>query len=48
VGGDLIEAKDTDENHADDRRSEKKGFPTGLKGNTLHVCLPALKTADVR
>jgi hypothetical protein len=48
VGGNLIEAEDTDENHAHNRSREKKSLPTGLKGNTLHVCLPALKTADVR
>ncbi len=48
IGSNLIEAKDTNENHTDNWSSEKKGFPTRLKGNTLHVCLPALKTADVR
>ena len=48
VGSNHIEAEDTDEDHANDRRGKKKGFPTGLKGNTLHVRLPALTTADVR
>ncbi len=48
VGGNFIEAEDTDENHAHNRSREKKSLPTGLKGNTLHALLPALKTADVR
>ncbi len=48
VGSNHIEAEDADENHADNRGGKKKGFPTGLKGNTLQVSLPALKTADVR
>ena len=40
VGRDFIEAEDTDENHAHNRSGEKKGLPTGLKCNTLHVRLP--------
>ena len=48
VGRDFVEAEDTDENHAHNRSGEKKGLPSGLKGNTLHECLPALKTADVK
>ena len=43
VGRDFIEAEDTDENHAHNRGGKKKGLPTGLKGNTLHVRLPALR-----
>jgi hypothetical protein len=42
VGGNLIEAEDADEDHTDNRGGKEKGFPTGLKGNTLHVRLPAL------
>jgi hypothetical protein len=48
VGGNFIEAEDTDEDHSHDRSGEKKGLPTGLKCNTLHVYLPAQKTADVK
>ena len=42
VGRDFVEAEDTDENHAHNRGGEKKGLPTRLKCNTLHVRLPAL------
>ena len=48
VGRDFVEAENTDENHAHNRGGEKKGLPTRLKCNTLHVRLPAQKTADVR
>lgn len=48
VGSNHIEAENTDENHADNWRGKKKSLPSGLKGYTLHMRLPAQKTADVR
>ena len=40
IGGNFIEAEDTDKNHAHNRSGKKKSLPTGLKGNPLHVRLP--------
>jgi hypothetical protein len=41
-GSNFIEAKYADKNHAHDRSGKKKRLPTGLKGDTLHVRLPAI------
>lgn len=47
VGSNFIQVENADENHADYRSGEKKGLPTGLKGDALHVD-PRATTADVR
>src|SRR5579863_6564235 len=43
VGGNFIQAEYADENHTDNWSGKKKCLPTGLKGNPLHLCLPALE-----
>ena len=48
VCGNFIEAEDANEDHAHDWSGKQKGFPTRLKCNTVHMRLPALKTADVK
>jgi hypothetical protein len=37
VGGDLVKAKNTHQNHSDQWSCEEKGLPAGLKGDTLHA-----------
>jgi hypothetical protein len=36
VGSDLIEAENAHQNHSHKWGCEENGFPSGLKGNTLH------------
>ena len=44
----FIEAEDANEDHAHNWSGEKKCLPAGLKCDTVHMRLPAIKTADVR
>ncbi len=43
VRRDHVQAKNADQNHANDRSREKKGLPAGLKSDSLHLRLPPLR-----